>query len=219
VISLALEASTYTGSVAVIRDGVVIAEETTAMRGEREERLMPAVAASLERAGVAPNAIERVVCGAGPGSFTSLRIAGSIAKGLALASRATLHPVSSLLLIVAGARVSLVPGHYVAVVDAMRGDVFAAAFSVTDSSILPISVTTIVARPEVAAFAREHAGRLIGPAEELAVAPHARGAAVLGELVPWPEAASVAAWEPTYGRLAEAQVKWEAAHGRALTPG
>jgi tRNA threonylcarbamoyladenosine biosynthesis protein TsaB len=24
-------------------------------------------------------------------------------------------------------------------------------------------------------------------------------------------------WEPAYGRLAEAQVKWEAAHGRPLT--
>jgi tRNA threonylcarbamoyladenosine biosynthesis protein TsaB len=23
-------------------------------------------------------------------------------------------------------------------------------------------------------------------------------------------------WEPSYGRLAEAQVKWEAAHGRPL---
>jgi tRNA threonylcarbamoyladenosine biosynthesis protein TsaB len=28
--------------------------------------------------------------------------------------------------------------------------------------------------------------------------------------------ADLATWEPAYGRLAEAQVKWEAAHGRAL---
>ena len=28
---------------------------------------------------------DRIVCGAGPGSFTSLRIAGAIAKGLAFA--------------------------------------------------------------------------------------------------------------------------------------
>ena len=76
-----------------------------------------------------------------------------------------------------------------------------------------------MARSALADFAREHAGRLIGPAEELSVAPHARGAVVLGHLVAWPEAAPVAGWEPTYGRLAEAQVKWEAAHGRALTPG
>jgi tRNA threonylcarbamoyladenosine biosynthesis protein TsaB len=63
VITLAIEASTYTGSVAVIRDGEVIAEDATAMRGEHEERLMPAVAEALRRAAVAPNAIERIVCG------------------------------------------------------------------------------------------------------------------------------------------------------------
>ena len=98
-ITLAIEASTYTGSVAVIRDGVVLTESATAMRGEREERLMPAVADALTSAGLAPNAIDRVVCGAGPGSFTSLRIASAIAKGLALAAGVPLHPVSSLLLV------------------------------------------------------------------------------------------------------------------------
>ena len=29
----------------------------------------------------------------------------------------------------------------------------------------------------------------------------------------------LASWEPAYGRLAEAQVKWEAAHGRPLQTG
>jgi tRNA threonylcarbamoyladenosine biosynthesis protein TsaB len=217
-ISLAIEASTYTGSVAVIRDGVVIAEGDTAMRGEHEERLMPAVAEALRTAAVAPSAIDRVVCGGGPGSFTSLRIAGAIAKGLALAARAPLYPVSSLLLIVVGARPALSPGHYVAVLDAMRGDVFAAAFSLTDSAIATLTSTTIMARPELAAFAREFAARPIGPAEELAMIPHARGVAALGNLIAWPAAAEIGAWEPEYGRLAEAQVKWEAAHGRALTP-
>ena len=46
--------------------------------------------------------------------------------------------------------------------------------------------------------------------------PHARGALVVAGA--WDALPSLAldAWEPTYGRLAEAQVKWEAAHGRAL---
>jgi tRNA threonylcarbamoyladenosine biosynthesis protein TsaB len=216
-ITLALEASTYTGSVAVIRDGVVVVERQTAMRGVDEERLMPAVADALAEAGVAPNAIDRIACGEGPGSFTSLRIAGAIAKGLALTANAPLYPVSSLLLIVAGAE--LTPGRYVAVLDAMRGDVFARVFSVTDSAIAPDSPTTIVARTKLAEFAREHAARPVGPAESLAVPPQARGVARLGALVAWPDTANLATWEPNYGRLAEAQVKWEAAHGRALTAG
>ena len=216
-ITLALEASTYTGSVAVIRDGVVVAERETAMRGVDEERLMPAVADALAEAGVAPNEIDRIACGEGPGSFTSLRIAGAIAKGLALTANAPLYPVSSLLLIVAAGE--LAPGRYVAVLDAMRGDVFACVYSVTDSAIVAESPTTIAARTAFADFAREQAARPVGPGEPLAVGPHARGVAKLGTLVQWPDATNLATWEPNYGRLAEAQVKWEAAHGRALTTG
>ena len=215
-ITLALEASTYTGSVAVVRDGDVLAARETAMRGVHEERLMPAVAEALADAGVVPNAIDRVACGEGPGSFTSLRIAGAIAKGLALSANAPLYPVSSLLLIVAGAEPVVPPGRYVAVLDAMRGDVFARVFSVTDRAITSESSTTLLARAALADFAREHAARPVGPAEQMVVGPHARGVATLGSLVAWPAAADLATWEPNYGRLAEAQVKWEAAHGRAL---
>lgn len=218
-ITLALEASTYTGSVAVIRDGVVVASRETAMRGVHEERLMPAVAEALAEAGVAPNAIDRVACGEGPGSFTSLRIAGAIAKGLALSASAPLIPVSSLLLIVAGAEPAVAPGRYVAVLDAMRGDVFACVFSITDRAITTESSTTLLARAALVEFARDHAARPVGPAEQLAVTPHARGVAKLGAFTPWPSATDLATWEPNYGRLAEAQVKWEAAHGRALTTG
>lgn len=218
-ITLALEASTYTGTVAVIRDGAVAAERDTAMRGVDEERLMPAVAEALVAAGVAPNEINRIVCGAGPGSFTSLRIAGAIAKGLALTARAPLFPVSSLLLVVAGARPTLAPGRYAAVLDAMRGDVFASVFSLTEDAIVTEVAGTIVARSALAVFAREHAARPIGPAEDLVASPHARGAALLGTVLPWPDAADLAMWEPNYGRLAEAQVKWEAVHGRALATG
>ena len=84
-VMLALDASTYEGSVAVFRDSRLAAERTVAMRGEREERLMPAVADALGAAGAGAADVSAIVCGAGPGSFTSLRIAAAIAKGLAVA--------------------------------------------------------------------------------------------------------------------------------------
>jgi tRNA threonylcarbamoyladenosine biosynthesis protein TsaB len=217
-LTLAIEASTYTGSVAVIRDGVVVAERDTAMRGEHEERLMPAVADALRSAAVSPNEIQRIVCGEGPGSFTSLRIAAAIAKGLAMTTRAPLHAVSSLFLLVAGARASLDPGRYVAVLDAMRSDVFAAVFTVTNDLISPASPASIVARADIGSFAREQSGRLIGPEESLSFFPHARGAALIDVSPSSSRAVDLSTWEPNYGRLAEAQVRWEAAHGRALTP-
>ncbi|HEX4933917.1 MAG TPA: hypothetical protein VFV33_12095, partial [Gemmatimonadaceae bacterium] len=56
------------------------------------------------------------------------------------------------------------------------------------------------------------AGAFPGGRETLPEARHVVGLAP-GTLL---HAVDLAAWEPEYGRLAEAQVKWEQAHGRAL---
>ena len=45
--------------------------------------------------------------------------------------------------------------------------------------------------------------------------PRAANVVRLGQWLALPPV-SLAAWEPDYGRLAEAQVKWERAHGRPL---
>ena len=49
----------------------------------------------------------------------------------------------------------------------------------------------------------------------LAVIPSARGVARMAALLEDGQV-SLQQWEPNYGRLAEAQVRWEAAHGREL---
>jgi tRNA A37 threonylcarbamoyladenosine modification protein TsaB len=51
VITLSIDASTYVGTVAVLRDRALVAEGEAMMRGEEEERLMPAVVATLGEAG------------------------------------------------------------------------------------------------------------------------------------------------------------------------
>ena len=109
-ITLALDASSYIGTVAVLRDDVLVAEGNALMRGEQEERLMPCVASVLADAGCAVPDVGRVICGAGPGSFTSLRIAGAIAKGIGMGNDVPLNVVPSLALMVAGHRPSLADG-------------------------------------------------------------------------------------------------------------
>jgi len=131
-ITLAIEGATYQGSVAVIRDAEVVAERTLQAedggipRAGRGERLMPAVSECLDEAGVRGSDIARIVCGAGPGSFTSLRVAGSVAKGLAAGYGVELYAVSSLLLIVSGAQPPLPNGKYLSILDAMRGEFYSA---------------------------------------------------------------------------------------------
>jgi tRNA threonylcarbamoyladenosine biosynthesis protein TsaB len=191
------------------------------MRGKEHEALMPAVAKLLAESGRRPEQIERVVCGAGPGSFTSLRIAASIAKGIALASGAQLIPLSSLALLVASHQ-PCTPGRFIAAVDAMRGESYVQEFEVDlagdvramgEIGVIPTSTVDHVA---------ESSGAIpIGPTRhsgQLAV-PHARAAAHITKLLDAIAPADLAAWEPRYGRLAEAQVKWEAEHGRPLQPG
>lgn len=217
-ITLVLDASTYAGSVAVLHGDRLAGECTVAMRGREREALMPAVAALLEELDVAPRTLGRIVCGAGPGSFTSLRIAGAIAKGLALAVGAPLVPVSSLALMV-GAHAGASPGRYLALLDALRGEYHAQPFSV-DQRDAPAALgpVTRVAAADVAELAAYYGARSIGPDREgdARAEPHARGAVRLLEMLDEASPVILAGWEPAYGRAAEAQVKWEAAHGRPL---
>ena len=224
-ITLALEGATYSGSVALIRDGRVIAERTiggedgSVSRAGRGEQLMPAIAECLEEAGIDRSEIGRIVCGSGPGSFTSLRVAGSVAKGLASGLGVPLYTVSSLLLTVAGAKPSAPQGEYLSVLDAMRGEFYAARIVVAeDSPPQQIEAPRIIAAAELAELASSAGSlRVIGPGQQIDAHPHARGVAPLREEIASAGPVDLAAWEPDYGRLAEAQVRWEAAHGRPLT--
>jgi tRNA threonylcarbamoyladenosine biosynthesis protein TsaB len=216
-LTLALDAASALGSVAVLRDGRVVAEETVAMRSASEERLLPAVVRAVAAAGAEPAALERVVCGAGPGSFTGLRIAAAAAKGIAQPLGLPLYAVASLALVAAGAEPPLPPGAYLAVIDALRGERFAAALRVDDhGGVTADGPGARLPEADVAAWAAAERRTRIGPKEAEARWPHVRGLARLGAAPYAGGAVSLADWEPDYGRHAEAQVQWEAAQGRPL---
>lgn len=204
-VTLVLDASTYAGSVAVARDGVLVAHGAIAMRGQSEERLMPAVADVLARAGASRADVRQVVCGSGPGSFTSLRIAAAIAKGIAFGLSVPLYAVPSLAL----AAVEAGEGTRVVTLDAMRGEVFAAAFTWDRRSLVRLRGDGLFRGDAINALATELGATVV------AGAPAARAAVpLLG--TSFVQRVDLVTWEPSYGRLAEAQVKWEAAHGRPL---
>lgn len=214
-IVLALDASTYAGSVALLRAGSVESEAVVAMRGEHEERLMPAVANLLAGGSVTIDQLDAVACGAGPGSFTSLRIAASIAKGLSVARQIPLVVAQSTLLVPAAAEPTLEPGAYVVAFDAMRGDFFGQDLEIQAGGLITPGESWRASRADLELHASARGARIIGPAESTPLAPHARGFA---RLIKQGIAKQVelTTWEPEYGRKAEAQVRWEAAHGREL---
>jgi tRNA threonylcarbamoyladenosine biosynthesis protein TsaB len=217
--TLAVDGSTYSGSVALIRDREVIEQRSLpesgiAARGQRGEDFMPMVAECLAAADTEPRDLARVVCGAGPGSFTSLRIAASIAKGIAVGVGCPLFAVSSLLLIPAAAH--LRDGRYLSVLSAMRGESYALEVIVRDGVIEPAGSARLLSAVSLADEVSSRRLTLIGPDVGDGIRPHASGVAPLLDQIIAAGPCDVRSWEPDYGRLAEAQVKWEAAHGRPL---
>ena len=215
-ITLAVDASTYAGSVCVARGRDVVASRAVAMRDPHHERLMPAVAEALGGTGLDLRQVDRVVCGAGPGSFTSLRIAAAITKGLAMTIGRPLYAVSSLALMIGALDPPPAPGEYVAVLDALRGEAYAATCVVDDAGdVADVGPVRVVREDDVDAL--EQSGRVVvGDGRRLGGAPNARGVVRVAGLLERQGPADLAQWEPDYGRVAEAQRRWEAAHGRAL---
>ena len=84
-------------------------------------RLLPLVEEVLAAAGAGWDQVERIAVGVGPGSFTGLRLGIATARGLAQARALPVVGVSSLAALADGGDAAL------AVIDARRGEVFAAA--------------------------------------------------------------------------------------------
>lgn len=217
-ITLALDASTYAGSVAILRDKKVVAERilphaSGPVQGTRAEAMMPAIAESLADASLVPADLNCVVCGAGPGSFTSLRIAASLAKGFAHALNIPLYSVSSLLLFAASAPVNARP--IIAAINAMRGEFFVGEFHATCDAITETVAIRIMEEQALRDYAAERNGILMVAGTD-GSGPKASDVVRVLDSVLDAGPVDLGTWEPTYGRLAEAQVRWEQAAGRPL---
>ncbi|HEY8164484.1 MAG TPA: tRNA (adenosine(37)-N6)-threonylcarbamoyltransferase complex dimerization subunit type 1 TsaB [Gemmatimonadaceae bacterium] len=215
--TLAIEGATYTGSVAVLSDGQVMAEhdlvETRIGRQGRPEGVLPAVEDCLRRAAIEIGDVAKIVCGAGPGSFTSLRIAASVAKGLSAGTGAQLYAVPSLALTVAAAN-GLSAGKYISVVDAMRDELYALDVELNlDGGMIYGETARRIPAAELDHLAHAAGARVIGPGREIEARPQARGALALLDSIIQRGPVDLQSWEPDYGRAAEAQVRWESKHG------
>ena len=121
---LALETSTRLGSVAVGDGDRVFAESVLSVEATYSETVLDEVSRLLDRGGVRVSGLDGVVVGSGPGSFTGVRIAASLAKGLCFAHDLPLFAYSSL----RGLAASVGGGFICTVFDARRDEVYAATF-------------------------------------------------------------------------------------------
>lgn len=120
---LALETSSESCSAALWLDGEVRARDVLA--GQRHtEVALPMVHELLGEAGLRLGQLDGIAFGAGPGSFTGLRIACGLAQGLALGAGLPLVPVGTLEALAEGAGAPRV----LACIDARLGEIYHGAF-------------------------------------------------------------------------------------------
>jgi tRNA threonylcarbamoyladenosine biosynthesis protein TsaB len=192
---LGLDTSTAVASACLLRaDGAIfeVTPEPAALGGPpaHARELMPAVADVMERAGLDWDRLEAVAVGVGPGSFTGLRIGVTTARALASAAGLGLRPVSSLAALAAGIGAEGFGAVSLPLIDARRGELFAAAYDGKSRLWAPFAAPPeeVAARVREAGFAAVAAGdgsvRFRGVLEEagIRVAPDGSEAHVVRAL-------------------------------------
>ncbi|MEO8628858.1 MAG: tRNA (adenosine(37)-N6)-threonylcarbamoyltransferase complex dimerization subunit type 1 TsaB [Betaproteobacteria bacterium] len=189
---LAFDTSSEWCSVALQRDGQVCSRETHA--GQRHSELIIAmIDALLMESGVRVADLEAIAFGAGPGSFTGLRIACGIAQGLAFGADLPVACVSTLLAVAEATQAQRV----IVALDARMSELYYAAYERTNDRWRTVHAPRLcvpTATPEVEgggwigagtgfavhadALAQHYAGQVIGTRPELH--PSARAVASLG---------------------------------------
>ena len=128
---LAFDTSTDTLSVAV-QHGAQVLEHSGPGGAQASTTLIPAIRALLAQAGLTFARLDAVVFGRGPGSFTGLRTACSVAQGLAFGARGGLGvpvlPVDSLLAVAEQARAEHGCTRVLATLDARMNEVYCAPY-------------------------------------------------------------------------------------------
>ncbi|MFQ5894256.1 MAG: tRNA (adenosine(37)-N6)-threonylcarbamoyltransferase complex dimerization subunit type 1 TsaB [Nitrospinota bacterium] len=232
---LGIETATRCGGVAHLRGGKLLGVRRFRGGGTGSRELLPAVHSLLAEAGVSIRAVDGLAVAVGPGLFTGIRVGVATAKGLALALGKPLVGVNCLEALAAGAGGE--EPQVVSVLDAYRGEVFAASFLRREGGLERLTPDGLF-RPDSLPLPEGGALRFVGDGAHLhggALARRAAGRAHLGEEEPVCGGLCVqvarlgeealrrggipllGAVQPHYVRRPEALLRWE--QRAALTPG
>lgn len=140
---LALDASTELCSVALLCEGHLLEKMSDTPRSHAN-RLLPMVDEVLAEAGISLNQIDAIAFGAGPGSFTGLRICVGVVQGLAFGASLPVIAISSLESMAFAAQQRYAPLRYVVpAIDARMGELYWAVYDVSGPAPQIVSVPRV----------------------------------------------------------------------------
>jgi tRNA threonylcarbamoyladenosine biosynthesis protein TsaB len=122
---LAIETATEACSVALLHGDMLIDRSELAPR-RHAELVLPMAESLLSEAGINRKQLDAIAVGQGPGAFTGVRLAISVAQGLALALAIPVVPVSSLAALAMQAPQN--GAAVLAAIDARREEIYAGTF-------------------------------------------------------------------------------------------
>ena len=131
---LAIDTSSVACSVA-LQCGEDIFERHEEQAREHTRLLMPMIREVFSEAGTDPDGLDAIVLGNGPGSFIGMRIAASVAQGLAHGASVDIVPVSSLAAIAAQVFAESDAREVVVAQDAHMNEVYLGAFRRGDDGL------------------------------------------------------------------------------------
>ncbi|MEY2859932.1 MAG: hypothetical protein RL392_390 [Pseudomonadota bacterium] len=158
---LAFDTSTEVMSIAVGKTGAVTQHwlHTATGGAKASTGLIAGVMNLLNQAGLALTDLDFIAFGAGPGSFTGLRTACSVAQGLAFGADVPVLPIDTLLAVAEEARYTACANanalRLTALLDARMDEMYCATYDFADGVWMEVQGSHLV-RPE--AFASEATG-------------------------------------------------------------
>jgi tRNA threonylcarbamoyladenosine biosynthesis protein TsaB len=124
---LAFDTSTEYLSLAIHRPGQVFSYDVLAGQSH-SQLILPQIQALLEQAGLQLKDLNGLAFGAGPGSFTGVRIAAGVAQGLGFGGDLPVAPIGTLLALAQSAFDKTGISKVIACLDARMGEVYHAAY-------------------------------------------------------------------------------------------
>ncbi|MGE0486859.1 MAG: tRNA (adenosine(37)-N6)-threonylcarbamoyltransferase complex dimerization subunit type 1 TsaB [Gammaproteobacteria bacterium] len=135
---LAIETATAACSVALLTADGEFSRHAVAPR-EHTALVFAQLDDCLTEAGIAVDKLDAVAFGHGPGAFTGVRIAATLAQGIALPRDLPVIAISTLAALAEGARRRGHRGRVVAALDARREEIYAATFEARDEVLIRLS--------------------------------------------------------------------------------